>query len=340
MIAAFLKNEVASWLCSLIPLDLWHRLVDVDILVPLWHVVSDQELAHISGLYTYRNERQFTADIDFLLKRYAPVCLNDVLLYLDGYGSLPPRPILFTFDDGFREVYDIIAPFLFRKGIPGVFFPITAAIDNHELCYPQKMSLVKKALPRLDTSPVSREISRRLTDAGINGRSLAVQLRGIGYRKRHLLDEVGSILGYNFQSYVAAVQPYLTSEQIRELLKKGFAFGAHSVDHPRYSELSLEEQLAQTRASVEFISSRYGYECNTLALPYSDRGISPVFFDRVFSADFLKATFGIDGITSCLNPRHLPRISIERTDLSAGRILARQFGRTLLRRDPRSKIGH
>ena len=37
------------------------------------------------------------------------------------------------------------------------------------------------------------------------------------------------------------------SEQVIELLKLGHAVGAHSIDHPRYADLSLEEQLHQTR---------------------------------------------------------------------------------------------
>jgi peptidoglycan/xylan/chitin deacetylase (PgdA/CDA1 family) len=328
----FSKYHIESFMFSLLPLDLWHRIVSADLLIPYWHIVSDQELAHISGLYTYRNERQFAEDLEFYLSRYTPVALSDVLRNLDGYGSLPNRSVLFTFDDGFREIYDIIAPLLYRKGIPGVFFPITMAIDNRELCYPQKKSLIINALPRSDDSPVLAEISRRLANAGIVGDDVITRIRSIHYRKRHVLDALGTVLGCDFKTYVRTVQPYLTSEQIRLLLKKGFDIGAHSVDHPRFSELGLEDQLTQIMESIEFISTKFDYRCNTFAFPYTDIGISAELFDRVFSAGSLKATFGSGKLTQGRIPRHLPRFSMERSVLPAARILSRQFGRDLLLR--------
>jgi len=299
-------------------------------------MVSDAELPHVSGLYTYRTQRQFTKDVEFFVSRYTPVAVEDLLRYLEGYGSMPRRSVLFTFDDGFREVYDIIYPILFKKGIPAVFFPIAAAIDNCELCYPQKKSLIVMALRSLKDSSTIREISLRLDRAGTTGDDFVTQIQKIPYQKRHLLNELGSILGIDFDSYLAAVKPYLTSDQISELIKKGFVFGGHSVDHPRYTELSLKEQLWQTKESIEFISKKFGCDCNVFAFPFTDSGISAEFFRSVSSAKLLKASFGIGGLTKSNIPRHFPRFSMERTDLPAVMILARQFGRALFRRDVRN----
>jgi peptidoglycan/xylan/chitin deacetylase (PgdA/CDA1 family) len=146
-----------------------------------------------------------------------------------------------------------------------------------------------------------------------------------------VLDELGSVLRYDFAAYSASAQPYLTSEQIRDLIKKGFAIGAHSVDHPLYSELGLQEQLMQTRESLRWLSDSYQYDCNAFAFPYTDAGISLEFFQKAFADGCLKVSFGTGGMSRHFFPRNLARFTMERTDLPAAQILARQFGRTLLR---------
>lgn len=334
-----LKQRWGSKICSLIPLDIWHRLLDIELVLPHWHVVSDQDLAHVSGLYKFRNIRQFKADLEFFLRYYTPVTLQDVISCLDGTNRLPNRCFLPTFDDGFCEIYDIIAPVLHAQGIPAVFFLITSVIDNRELCYPQKKSLLIRALASLGDSPAKREVSQLLTNAGVKGSDLPSRLRSIYYRQRHLLDELGSVVGYDFAEYVASVHPYLTSEQIRKLMKMGFDIGAHSIDHPLYSEMRLDEQLVQTQDSLKWLSTRFQYNCQSFAFPYTDAGISPEFFQKAFSDGWLDVSFGIGGILSGYFPKNLPRFSMERTDLPAALILARQFGRAILRRPLMIKTG-
>ncbi len=119
----------------------------------------------------------------------------------------------------------------------------------------------------------------------------------------------------------------------------GFDIGAHSIDHPLYSELGLDEQLAQTLDSQRWLSNRFQYNCQSFAFPYSDAGISLEFFQKAFSDGCLKVSFGIGGILRGNCAKDQPRFSMERTDLPAAMILARQFGRAFLRKSLNSKIG-
>ena len=68
--------------------------------------------------------------------------LLDVIAWVRGETILPPNSFLLTFDDGFREIYDIIAPILLDKGIPATFFISSGFLDNRELCYQHKASLL------------------------------------------------------------------------------------------------------------------------------------------------------------------------------------------------------
>lgn len=325
-----LKACYGPKICSTIPLSIWHRLLDIELVIPHWHVVSDQSLDHISGIYKYRNQRQFKEDLEFFLRYYTPISLADIIKHLDGFRRLPKRCFLPTFDDGFREIYDIIAPILQTHGIPAAFFLITSLIDNHVLGYPQKKSLLIRAIIARGSSSIEFEVSKRLTNAGIKGKDIISRIGNIYYVHRHILDELAPIVGCDFAAYVTMVKPYLTSTQVSDLIKNGFAIGAHSIDHPLYSELSIDEQVIQTKNSLKILSERFEYNCNAFAFPYNDKSISPLFFQKAFIDSELKVTFGIGGIQNHYFRRNLPRFSMERTDMPAKKILARQFGRALL----------
>jgi peptidoglycan/xylan/chitin deacetylase (PgdA/CDA1 family) len=327
----YLKQRCGPTICSMIPLDIWHRLLDIELVIPHWHLASDQELEHVSGLYTFRNEQQFKADLEFFLRYYTPVALQDVVSYLEGTHRLPKRCFLPTFDDGFRQIYEVVAPILHAQGVPAVFFLITSFIDNHELGYPQKKSLLIRVLNSLGDSQV-KEIEHILIKAGIQGQNVTSRVRNIYYRQRHLINELGAILGCDFLSYVSSAQPYMTSEQVRDIIKMGFDIGAHSIDHPLYSELTLDEQLVQTRDSMEWLSTRFQYNCQSFAFPYGLSGVSAEFFEKAFSDGRLKVSFGSGGILGCYYSRYLPRFSMERSELPAALILAPQFGKAILRK--------
>jgi peptidoglycan/xylan/chitin deacetylase (PgdA/CDA1 family) len=333
------KDRLVPRICASIPFHVWQMICEVDLVIPYWHVVSDDELPHVSGLYRFRNIRQFKADLEFFLRHYSPVTEQDVISHLYGIRALPQRCVLFTFDDGFREIYDVVAPLLFAKGAQATFFLITSAIDNQHLCYPQKKSLIIGALGQNQSAATLKEAARTLSVAGVpTSLNLGSRIRAVSYRQRDVLDDLGGIFQCDFQGYLASHRPYMSAEQVKALLHQGFSVGAHSVDHPLYAELSMNEQLTQTRESMHWISERFQIKCQSLAFPYRDDGVSLDFFRTVFMEAELKVSFGVGGLIPHACPYNLPRFTTEHSDLPADAVLSRQFVRSLIRRRSRVSV--
>jgi len=61
---------------------------------------------------------------------YTVVGLDDVLAHYADGAELPPRPVLITFDDGYRDNLDHAAPVLERHGYPAVLFAPIAYLDD------------------------------------------------------------------------------------------------------------------------------------------------------------------------------------------------------------------
>lgn len=245
---------------------------------------------------------------------------------------MPKRCVLLTFDDGLRENHNVVAPILCSLGIPAIFFVTTSFVDNRELADEQKKNMLIQSLASKTDSAIYREVSRILEETGIRGKDLSSRIRSITYRQRNVLNRLASVLACDFIGYCMSVQPYLTSNQIRDLMKQGFSIGAHSIDHPLYSELSLDEQLAQTLDSVGWLSSRFHYDCEAFAFPYRDAGISPEFFEKAFADGRLKVSFGTSGMHRHFFKRNLTRCTMEDPGHRAAEILGREFAVTLLRK--------
>lgn len=291
-------------------------------LIPYYHTVSNERLAHICHLHPYKNERQFLDDVDYLGRRYQPVSLGDLLDSVKRGKKLKKGSFILTFDDGYSQVYSVVAPILYRKGIPAICFLTSDFIDNRSLSYRNKASIIVDLLlrERVDRSLNAHAVLNRL---GVSADQLPSRILALKYQEASVLDEVARSMGADFQGYLSTEQPYLTTDQIKKLIAMGFSIGAHSIDHPFFQDLPMEDQLRQTTGSLRFVRDRFGLTYSLFAFPYSDLFISEEYFRRI--EDVVDLTFGTCGIKKDPVAWNLQRINFESALRGAPDIIARQL---------------
>jgi len=286
-------------------------------IIPFYHVVSNEGIPHIKHLYTYRNVKQFRDDLDFFIENYSPISLSDLLDSLDHKRSLPEKSFLLTFDDGLREVYDVIVPILKEKRLPATFFLNNAFLDNKTLFYRHKVSILSDVFQKTDGTGHEERIRDVFIRNRIGYSDFKTSILSINETQKHMADEIASILGVDFDNYLEKRRPYLTTDQVEALIKDGFAIGAHSMDHPNYSQLSFEKQLSQTRDSTQRIKERFSLDYGAFAFPYNDIGISKKYFEEVFAKAYVDISFGTSGMIKDTYPKNLQRFCMDSTLLSA-----------------------
>jgi peptidoglycan/xylan/chitin deacetylase (PgdA/CDA1 family) len=265
----------------LLPSKFLTRHSGINVLLPYHHVVSDEYLPHIAGLYQYKNQHQFINDLDWLLKFRSPIHPDELMKAVTENQEIKGKKFLLTFDDGFREIYNIIAPILFKKGIPAIFFINPSFIDNKELFYRCKLSLIiekmkqDKALQQL----ISKELN---VNRSATPDLLRTEILKINYLHKEKADALGQLAGISFQNYLLEKEPFLSEEQISKLVKEGFAFGAHSTDHPHYSLLKETEQLKQTIDSINYVHAITESKLHFFSFPHEDRPVTASFFEKLF----------------------------------------------------------
>jgi peptidoglycan/xylan/chitin deacetylase (PgdA/CDA1 family) len=217
-----------------------------------------------------------------LLTHFRAVHPEELILASQTGQKLSPDGFLLSFDDGLSEAYDTIAPILQQKGISAFFFLNPAFLDNRELFYRCKLSLVLDALEfQKPGEAVLERMSGLLGIPGTEKTVIQSAVLAVNYLNRKLADDLGDCLELSFDEYLKKVKPYLLTEQVKELIRKGFYFGAHSLDHPNYRLISLEEQLFQTRESCKYMRRSFGISYTAFSFPHEDAGVKQVFFDEL-----------------------------------------------------------
>ena len=316
------------------------RVTGKRIIFPFYHLISDEEVPHIKHLYKVRTSTEFIKDLDFLLKHYKPISIHDFLESLKNERPLPGNCFLLSFDDGLREFHDVATPLLRQKGVPAVCFLNSDFIDNKDIFYRYKASLLIDRLPQTrDQERLKNWFQKNGLPFGDDYRSLLQ----VTYRNRHLLDELAEEAGVDFADYLQTQRPYLDSAQISSLIEEGFSFGSHSIDHPEYRFLEETEQIRQTSESLRIITETFGIREKLFSFPFTDSGVKRSFFNQVFNplSPLADLTFGGAGLKNDSIPRNIQRIPFEGTSLTARQILGTEylyymikaiFGKNIIRR--------
>ncbi len=303
---------------SLLPIGSLKQISAVDVLLPYHHLVSDEHAKHICHLYSYKNKKQFTNDLDYLLKHFSPIDPMELIAAVKNKSSIPKNTFLLTFDDGFREVYDVAAPILLQKGVPALFFLNTSFLDNKELFYRNKLSLI---IDELNKHPQKGAVIKQLQqilrlpiDDSLQIRSAILQ---INYNNKEIADELGECLGISFNEYLSDVRPYLSTAQVNDMIARGFYFGSHSLDHPNYKLLALNDQLNQTRQSCNIIRQSFNLSYSAFSFPHEDIHVRQKFFDDLFADGNLPVDilFGTQNQKHEINNRMLHRFNAERPEV-------------------------
>jgi len=80
----------------------------------------------------------FEAQLRYLIEHgYEPITLNSLIMHLQLGRALPAKPVVLTFDDGFKDQYSNAYPLLKKYGFVGTFFIITLFADEER---PEYMS--------------------------------------------------------------------------------------------------------------------------------------------------------------------------------------------------------
>ena len=308
--------EPLGSLCSLVqselPILAYHRIVDMG---PESEFPFDPELVSATPA-------DFREQMKYVAAHFDVVTFADVLRYIDGEASLPARPIIVTFDDGYLDNYTEAFPILQELGLPATIFVSTGYVGAQDTywydhlayaIYRAKAGTFVLGTTRFDLDDVASR--RRATADAIRF------LRGVpdAVRRAHLV-RLAERLDYGVREEDRALSRPMEWSQIVELHEAGIEIASHTVSHPALSQCDDETLAYELFESRRELESHLGVPVEVIAYPFGGPG---EYDERVMRtaarSGYRLAASYINGRNpfSSLAAHELRRLHVERyTDLA------------------------
>ena len=253
-----------------------------------------------------------------MLRYYEPVSIED---YLEN-PSVPrgKRRMVLSFDDGLAECHQVIAPMLKSRGIPAIFFLNNDFIDNRGLFYRYRASLLIDHLKK-----DARGFKRVTEFLSIPEEQVREAILMVGYNQQPLLEELARIAEMDDAAYLKAHGIYMTTAQVKELLKWGFHLGGHSLDHPEFCRMQEREIVSQVSRSTRDLQERFGIRQACFAFPFTSDGIPEQVIDQLLDDGVADLLFGTAGLKRTGRYRFIQRIPMESLDRPALQVLRAEY---------------
>ncbi len=214
----------------------------------------------------------FGQQLDLISEKYSFIAEEDLVDWLGG-GSLPPHPVLLTFDDGYVDNYEIVFPILRKRGIPATFFLATGHMETGDFLWWDLAThiIARSELDRVDMpllgvqdlqSPGARsDLARRWVRAA----------KGVTNRMRL---EALDALSYQLDVTSTGPSPRvaLTWDQAREMADNGMTFGGHTRTHPILSRMGSEEAQADIHQGISRMKQELDRAVTSFAFPNGEPG--------------------------------------------------------------------
>ncbi len=302
--------KLAGRVATYLPVKFWPKLTNQLLICPFYHTIEPYEPSMIHHLYQPLSLIRFTSDLEFLLKHFNAISAKDLYWSIIQDKPIAKPSFFLSFDDGLREIYDIAFPLLKKKGITAAVFVNTDFIDNQNLFYRYKVSLIIEAMQQ---QPQLEILVQSVLNDFVQYETTSVRARLLALTSAHIpvIDRLLAVCGIDLTLFLKKKQPYLTWQQLQELHEAGWHIGSHGTNHTAFQDLTDDERLEQLSKSFYVISQYVKQDFRMFAFPFTDTGIGPDFIQTVFNLHLADIIMGGAGLYPEKNKNHIQRIPME-----------------------------
>lgn len=189
-------------------------------------------------------------------------------------GEPPPPGTVLTFDDGYREHLDVVAPQLRERGATATFYVATGLHGDGSALAPvdawywllDHAERAEAAVPLPGGGAYRGRVdSLEGKTAWVTGPPKSAMLAADPAERGRMLEALAESVGVGIPPDLAR-KLYLTREDWRSLAALGMRVGAHSVSHPRLTQVDDAELDREVGESVSAIAAI----CSPVAFAYPD----------------------------------------------------------------------
>ncbi len=266
-------------------------------------------------LYSATREA-FAEQMAFLARHFDVVAPEE----LAGLAAAPKgRHVLVTFDDGYRDNFELAFPVLRALGVRATFFVTTGFLDDRVLAWWDEIAWMVRRSPR-GRVPAGGWLEAELSTAPAHQlatiHALLRRYKSLpSARCADFVAWLGEATGSGRCPQSAAAETWMTWDMVREMRAAGMSIGGHTIHHPVLSQLRPEEQTAEIVGTGARLQAELGERMRWFAYPVGGREA----FDRhtrhalqEAGVELAFSYYGGHGSPDAWDRFDIPRVAIER----------------------------
>lgn len=211
---------------------------------------------------------EFDRQVRFLKTNFDVVRVDD----LEQVRRRPGRAVMITFDDGYRDNYELALPVLKQQQVPATFFITSGFIDGGPVAWWDEIAWMIRSSTRLEVPSVMESCpSFSLRDEASREQAIKSLLRfykGLPLdQTRTFIEQLALHSGSGRCPITLARDVWMSWDMIRELDRAGLDIGGHTVSHPVLARTSAEMQRQEIFGSKRRIEAEIGHSISAFSYP-------------------------------------------------------------------------
>ncbi len=223
----------------------------------------------------------FTWQMETLAKCFNILTLQDAVSAIKN-GSLPPRAVCISFDDGYRSTHDLAMPVLQGLGLPATVF-VTSGYLNGGIMWNDRILESVRWLPEgtLDMQSVNIGLHTltRPQDKLALANHINEACKYLSPKQRSdVIEELEKQSGH-----ASTQNLMLTPAMVANLVQNGFDIGGHTVNHPiltRLPDETARDEIVQNKRMLEAITGKplklFAYPNGKVGMDFDHRHVQMV----------------------------------------------------------------
>ncbi len=236
-----------------------------------YHRIGNPEATLLDRAMFSATAEEFEAQLRYLKSASDVIGLDDVETVLRGERG---RAVLLTFDDGYRDNYEVAIPLLQAHGIRATFFLTTGFIDRPTVPWWDLISWMVRSTRRPELELPRWVGWKRWLGEGTRDSvilALVTRCKLLPQEARvDFLSDLEAALEVDSQEAERehAATLWMTWDMARAAKAAGMDLGAHTVSHPSLVHLSRQRQLEEIVECARRLREETGEAPRALSYPF------------------------------------------------------------------------
>ena len=201
----------------------------------------------------------FRVHMEILAKAYDPVTMDDILRYARGEEKLPRRPVVVTFDDGYRDNFSVARPILDALGIRANIYVTAGSVEKEHAPWFVRLRHAVWTTRRRECVGLSDKVLR------LHNRDDRVAVA------RLLAQKCARLVGEELDEEVICIEqllqvdPFVPGErlmmnwdEIGQMSRTGHVIGSHTISHPNLAHVEDDKMCWELEESKRILEGKLG----------------------------------------------------------------------------------